>query len=86
LFVNNGNGHQANGNGGNGNGSHRPSNGRGATSAQVRAIHAIAGRNRIDLSARLSENFGVSQAEDLTIADASRLIDALKSNGTGARR
>lgn len=76
----------ANGHGTSGNGSHRPSNGRSATDAQLRAIHAIANRNRIDLPARLTADFGISQPEDLSITDASTLIDSLKANGTGARR
>ena len=74
-------------NGKNGNGHHQNSrNGRGATSAHVRAIHAIASRERVDLTARLGEDFGVSHPEDLSISDASELIDGLKSNGTGGRR
>ena len=77
--VNNGNGHD-------GKGSHRPTNGRSATSAQIRALHAIASRNQIDLSARLTQDFGIVRPEDLSITDASTLIDAMKSNGTGARR
>lgn len=67
----------------NGNGNcdgHRP-NGRPATASQVRALHAIANRNRINLSSRLNELFGVSQPEDLSITDASSAIDRFKSNG-----
>ena len=80
---NNGNGRHDNG----GNGQRRLSgNERGATSAQIRALHAIAGRNRIDLSTRLGEDFGVSHPEDLSISQASELIDSLKSSATGGRR
>lgn len=64
------------------------SNGRLATASQVRAIHAIAGRNRIELSARLRDRFGVSKPDDLSIGQASELIDELKAagNGEGGRR
>ena len=89
----NANGHANNGNGSTGSNGHTSNgngqnsrNGRGATSAQVRAIHAIASRERVDLTARLGEDFGVSHPEDLSISDASTLIDGLKSNGTGGRR
>jgi hypothetical protein len=87
------NGHHGNGysngqNGnGNSNGSRRSSNGRPATASQVRAIHAIASRNRADLDGQLSE-FGVSKPDDLSISQASELIDTLKAQpaGTGGRR
>ena len=55
-------------------------NGKAATASQVRAIHAIAKRVHVDLELVLAE-FGVSKAEDLSIRDASSLIDQLKSNG-----
>jgi hypothetical protein len=82
-----GNGHR-NGHDNNGNGSRRPANGRSATASQVRAIHAIASRNRIDLDGHLRDEFGVSKPDDLSIGQASEFIDALKSqsNGTGGRR
>ena len=70
----NGNGHNAaNANGNN----HRQSNGRSVTQSQVRAIKAIAGRNRTDL-APLLDRLGVRNVEDLNISDASSLIDELK--------
>ena len=87
----NGNGHGSNGNG---NGYHRSNgqqrtntNGRKATASQVRAIHAIINRQGLDLVETLAR-FGVSFAEDLGIAQASQLIDDLKSQaeGTGGRR
>lgn len=53
--------------------------GRSATASQIRAIHAIAGRNRIDLKELLPARHGVHRAEDLGIKDASSLIDFLKS-------
>lgn len=77
----NGNGHQhsaANG--------HRPagrSNGRAATASQVRAIKTIASRQRLNLAAQL-EPFGVQAVEDLSIQQASQLIDELKAEPVGA--
>ncbi|REJ65347.1 MAG: hypothetical protein DWQ31_18285 [Planctomycetota bacterium] len=74
---------------GDGNGSHSPNrNGRSATQSQLRAIHAIADRHRIDLTTLLREEFDVAQASELSVASASRLIDQLKrqNNGTGGRR
>jgi hypothetical protein len=77
----NGNGrHHANSNG------HRPSgrsNGRAATASQVRAIKTIASRQRLNLTAQL-EPFGVQAVEDLSIQQASRLIDELKAEPVGA--
>jgi hypothetical protein len=74
----NGNGHSAtNGNGNN----HGQSNGRSVTQSQARAIKAIAGRNRIDLAPML-DRLGVRNVEDLSISDASSLIDELKSQPT----
>ena len=72
----NGNGHAA-GDGQNGNG-----NGRSATQSQVRAIHAIASRTRIDLTVLLRERFGVDRPDDLSLRDASTLIDDLKNGAT----
>ncbi len=78
-----GNGSSHNGNSSNGN--YRSSNGRPATASQVRAIHAIASRNHVDLDGQLKE-FGVSTPNDLSISQASELIDALKSQPAGGRR
>ena len=71
----------------NGNGSRR-STGRNATQSQVRAIHAIANRQRIDLTAELRNRFDVDRPDDLGISQASELIDSLKAtaNGNGGRR
>jgi hypothetical protein len=72
----NGNGHDANG------------NGRAATDSQVRAIRAIADRQRTDLVGLVRDRFQVDRVEDLSISDASSLIDELKGagNGAGGRR
>jgi len=91
----NGNGQQpsngqqsSNGQQANGNGQRRQTNGRPATQSQVRAIHAIANRQRTDLGSLLRERFGTDQPADLSISEASQLIDELKAstNGAGGRR
>ena len=51
---------------------------RGATTSQVRAIHAIANRNGVALAGVLSQ-FNVTRPDDLSIRDASSLIDQLKN-------
>jgi len=94
----NGNGRPATGNGNghangrtngyaSGNGRAKP-NGRRATASQVRALHAIANRQGLDLALMLQERYGIDHAEDLGIGQASELIDELKgsTNGTGGRR
>ena len=80
--ASNGNDHANNGNG------HRRDNTRKATASQARALHVIADRQRVDLAGLLRQRFGVDQAGDLTITEASSLIDEMKSstNGTGGHR
>ena len=75
------NGHAKNGNG------HRRDNTRKATASQARALHVIADRQRVDLVGLLRQRFGVNQAGDLSITEASALIDEMKSpvNGQGGR-
>ena len=51
---------------------------RRATTSQVRAIHAIAKRNEVALAGILSE-FNVSRPDDLSVRDASTVIDQLKT-------
>jgi hypothetical protein len=53
---------------------------RPATASQVKAIRAIASRRRIDLVGLLRERFGLQTADELSIRDASNLIDELKSD------
>ena len=67
---------------------HRRTNGngssRGATEAQQRAIQAIArshGYSEQRLGGLISESFGVGSICDLSIGQASSLIDTLKNNG-----
>ena len=78
----NGFGNSSNGNGHNGNGAqHNP---RPATQSQIRAIYAIAGRQHIDLPGRLQGRFSMGRPEDLSLSQASQLIDELKGSGNGA--
>lgn len=81
----NGNGHvngQAHGQG------QRRDKTRPATASQVRALHAIAERRQLDLADLLSGRFGTRDPAEITITEASALIDELKANGSGngARR
>ena len=80
--ASNGNGHANNGNG------HCRDGTRKATASQARALHVIADRHRVDLAGLLRQRFGVDTAGDLSITEASALIDEMKSpvNGTGGRR
>lgn len=82
------NGHHDGNGHGNGHGNGRRRTPRKATSSQVRAIYAIADRQRLDVGQIVQERFQVAQAEDLSIAEASDLIDSLKgtANGHGAAR
>ena len=64
-------------NGPDGNG--RPS-GRPATASQARAIRAICDRSRVNADSVARERFGVRTVEELTLKEASTLIDELKAN------
>jgi hypothetical protein len=55
---------------------------RSATSSQVKAILAIAHRHNLDLPELLRQEFGAERPEDLTLRQASQLIDLLKSRAT----
>ena len=52
---------------------------RPATPNQVRAIEAIARRLGADLEGMLRAEFGVERVEDLSMSEASRVIDDLKA-------
>ena len=52
---------------------------RQATQSQARAIRAIADRQGLDLPQLLNERFNVDQPEELSIREASNLIDELKA-------
>ena len=67
----------------NGNGRHESTAPR-ATAAQIRAVRAIADRQRLDLVSFLREQYGAASADDLTLPQASRLIDDLKARGATA--
>lgn len=77
-----GNGHPQNGNGNGRQAGHSRSANRQATASQVRAIHAIACRQQLDLTAELRNRFGVTSPAELGIGEASELIDSLKSVAT----
>lgn len=70
---------------------HAPSNGRdtprdgtrGVTASQVRALHSIANRRRLDLTALLIQRFQIHDPAALTITEASSLIDELKNDSGG---
>jgi hypothetical protein len=50
-----------------------------ATASQVRAILAIARKQDADLEGVLRDDFGVDQPEELSLSQASKLIDRLKA-------
>jgi hypothetical protein len=52
-----------------------------ATENQVRAIRSIARRQNADLDGLLRQDFGVEHVEDLSLKQASELIDLLKTAG-----
>ena len=70
--------------------SRRPDNGnnrervRYATASQVRAIRAIAQKQQIDPDRLANRRFQANNLEQLTLREASSLIDELKANGTAA--
>ena len=73
-------------NGSNGNGrSPRRDNTRRATASQCRALNSIADRQRIDLVALLKQRFNIQTANDLSITEASALIDELKDTAGNGR-
>ena len=55
---------------------------RTATEAQIRAIRAIASKAGLSLASELEQGFGVRSPNQLTIAQASQLIDSLKQGLT----
>jgi hypothetical protein len=83
----NGNSHAQNGNGQGrlpaNNQRPRRDNIRAATASQVRAIEAIAKRRNLQLDEILWNDFGYSQPGELSITEASKLIDDLKASANG---
>lgn len=57
---------------------------RPATASQVRALGAIADRQRLDLVELLKQRFHIQTAAELSITEASQLIDELKSSAAGS--
>ena len=55
-----------------------------ATASQVRALHAIAERQKRDLVSLVGDKYGVGDPAELTIAQASELIDEMNSNNAAA--
>jgi hypothetical protein len=72
-----GNGHRSEPPGSNGSSTRR----KAATPKQVAAIVTLARRNGADLEGLLHADYGVGGPEQLTLTQASRLIDALKAVG-----
>lgn len=64
---------------GNGSGHAPPGRIRPATQSQVKALHAIAKANGLQLQSFLRERFQVSKPEDLNIKQASEAIDRMKT-------
>ena len=61
-------------------------NGWKATEAQVKAIHAIArdrGVSDEDLTAHIRDSYGAGRPEELSVVEASDMIDALKAVKAG---
>lgn len=56
---------------------------RPSTASQVKAITAIAKRQQLALTELLWNDYGINRADELTITEASRLIDALKATPGG---
>ena len=67
-----------------GNGSPSRPEGDKATPSQVRAIFAIGRRQGLDPKAVVLERFGLERLEDLSVREASSLIDDLKRGLVGA--
>jgi hypothetical protein len=57
---------------------------RPATTAQIRALHAIANRQQLDLAAEIESRFGMKCPDDLSLEQASQLIDAIKPSANGS--
>ena len=57
----------------------------GATKSQIRAIHAIARRQQVDPQSLVQDRFQRNRLEDLSIREASTLIDELKRGAVEVR-
>jgi hypothetical protein len=56
---------------------------RPATEGQIKAIYAIARNQRVDLESLLREEYTLKRPEELSLSQASRLIDLLKTDVSG---
>ncbi len=56
-----------------------------ATQSQIRAIFAITKRQGLDANVLVRERYRIHRMDDLSIREASALIDDLKSGRTEAR-
>ncbi len=84
MTIGHAHGSHVNGNG-NANGRRRD-NTRRATASQVRALNAIADRQQLDLADLLADRFNIRDPAELTITEASHLIDELKEAANGHSR
>jgi hypothetical protein len=57
------------------------SGGRSATAGQVKALYAICQARDYDLGALLQAEWGIARPEELSLREASELIDQLKADG-----
>jgi hypothetical protein len=57
---------------------------RPATPAQIKAIHAIAGKAGIKVASELGQRYGIRNPQQLSISQASQMIDHLKQSLTPA--
>ncbi|HBJ35004.1 MAG TPA: hypothetical protein DDZ51_09635 [Planctomycetaceae bacterium] len=55
---------------------------RPATPAQIKAIHAIAGKAGIEVASELGQRYGIRNPQQLSIGQASEMIDHLKQSLT----
>jgi hypothetical protein len=62
----------------------RPLNGRQATQSQIRAIFAISKRQQLDPRDLVRQRFNLGSIDELSVREASQLIDELNSVGAGA--
>jgi hypothetical protein len=61
---------------------HRGRRGRRATRAQILAIHGLATRHEVDLDGLLRDRYRVCQLYELSVLEASKLVDELKAMNT----
>jgi len=55
---------------------------RRATQSQVRALYAITNRQKLDMTRLLQNRFRIHRPDELSLGDASRLIDELNSSSS----